>query len=153
ARPSARTTLSEKRVGVFTSTRADFAGLGPVVDALARDGHAVTVIAGGTHRSARHGSTVDDLHLPPDVDLELLAVGASDGSTAAIVEATSVLLAALGDVLPRLRLDCLVILGDRWELLPVCSAALLLQIPLVHLHGGELTEGALDERVRHAVTK
>ena len=47
----------------------------------------------------------------------------------------------------------LVVLGDRWELLYVVPPAVLLGVPVVHLHGGEVTEGALDERVRHAVTK
>ena len=54
---------------------------------------------------------------------------------------------------PTAGLTSLVVLGDRWELLYVVASAFLLGIPMVHLHGGEITEGAIDERVRHAVTK
>ena len=63
------------------------------------------------------------------------------------------LAAGAGEVVLRERPDVLVVLGDRWELLSVVPAAVLAGVPVVHLHGGEITEGAVDDRVRHAVTK
>jgi UDP-hydrolysing UDP-N-acetyl-D-glucosamine 2-epimerase len=62
-------------------------------------------------------------------------------------------LAGCAEALDRLRPDLLVVLGDRYEALAVTEAALLLRIPIAHIHGGEATEGAIDEQMRHAITK
>src|SRR5690606_15179610 len=57
------------------------------------------------------------------------------------------------DAFGRLRPDLLIILGDRYEMLSVASAALIFKIPIAHLHGGEITEGAYDDAIRHSITK
>lgn len=144
------------RVAVFTSSRADLGPLVPVLRALhdAPDlALRVLVAAGHTVESfhadlAREGIAADATDRvdvvavgPPvhDTDRRSLALGA-----AALAAGTA---GALDGV------DVLVVLGDRWELMWVVPPAVLRQVRVVHLHGGEVTEGALDERVRHAVTK
>src|SRR6478735_4928385 len=76
-----------------------------------------------------------------------------DVTVGAQLEQGAVIARGAGRALRDESVDVLVVLGDRWELLYVVPPAVLLGVPVVHLHGGEVTEGALDERVRHAVTK
>ena len=152
AHPAAAPTV----VAVFVGTRADLGPLSPVVEALQAAPDVDLWILTGVMYAA------DDLAsaLPVSTPTEewrarVVALAAPMGrvSVEAQVEQGARLAAAVGHALPRLGADVLVVLGDRWELLYVVPPAVVLGVPVVHLHGGEVTEGALDERVRHAVTK
>lgn len=141
-------------VAVFVGTRADLGPLTPVIAALNRakdiELHLLTGVAygaadlaGALHLEARvHRSNTHELAVPIEslggADVTRYGPGLSLGTANALRE---------------LRSEVLVVLGDRWELLYVVPAAFLSGVPVVHLHGGEVTEGAVDERVRHAVTK
>ena len=70
-----------------------------------------------------------------------------------IVKSMGIGLIGFADVFEELRPDIVILLGDRFELLPVASAALISKIPIGHIHGGEITAGAFDEGIRHAITK
>jgi UDP-N-acetylglucosamine 2-epimerase (non-hydrolysing) len=143
-------------VAVFVGTRADLGPLTPVLTAL-RDGPDVTlrILTGVMY--AAHGLAAV---LPGPTTVEEwaesivpLALPMDQVDADHQVEQGALLGAATGRALRQLDVDVLVVLGDRWELLHVVPPAVLLGVPVVHLHGGEVTEGALDERVRHAVTK
>ncbi|OFI39816.1 UDP-N-acetyl-D-glucosamine 2-epimerase, UDP-hydrolysing [Arthrobacter sp. SW1] len=143
------------RVLAFVGTRADLFPLGPVLQALAADDavelHIATAI-GFPDGTARE---------------RLLETGLADGSfthhevglylgepTAESQARTGAELSArMADLVGSVAPDAVVVLGDRWELLYVLPPFILNGVRLIHLHGGEVTEGALDERVRHAVTK
>lgn len=143
-------------VAVFVGTRADLGPLTPVLTAL-RDApdlalriltgvmyaaHGLAAVLPGPTMVEEWAETIVPLAQPMDqVDADHQ------------VEQGALLGAATGRALRELGVDVLVVLGDRWELLHVVPPAVLLGVPVVHLHGGEVTEGALDERVRHAVTK
>lgn len=140
-------------VAAFVGTRADLGPLGPVLTALADAPDLdLTVLTG-------IGWTAQSLTAalpPPDEPWQVVAladpvVGPLDA--AAVVRHGPVLSAGAGRYLLDAAPDVLVVLGDRWELLHVVPQAVLAGTRVVHLHGGEVTEGALDERVRHAVTK
>jgi UDP-N-acetylglucosamine 2-epimerase (non-hydrolysing) len=138
---------------VFVGGRADLGPLAPVIDSVARrTGFDVTVATALTFDAESLRSELTDhgvaacVHvsaagprLDGDQPLDLVACGArlSEGMSRILSE----------------EADVLVVLGDRWELPWVVMPAVLLGVPVVHLHGGEVTEGAIDERVRHAVTK
>lgn len=142
------------RICVFTGTRAEYGLLTPLLGRLDADPDVeLRLLVSGSHLSARHGHTVDairadgfvigaEVPLPLDDDSRL-------GVTLAMGEAVS----GLGRALEDLRPDLLVLLGDRWECLACATAATLLHVPVAHIHGGETTEGAVDEQFRHAVTK
>lgn len=151
------TTAHEPRVvAVFVGTRADLGPLSPVLEALqTADDVALRVLTGVMYAA-------DDLvaALPASVPADEwreavvpLADPMGGVTAAAQVEQGALLARATGQVLRELHVDVLVVLGDRWELLYVVPPAVVLGVPVVHLHGGEVTEGAVDERVRHAVTK
>jgi len=143
-------------VAAFVGTRADLGPLSPVLEALqSADDVTLRVLTGVMYAA-------DDLvaALPTSAPEEAwraavlpLAEPMTDVSVDAQLDQGAVLSRATGLALREHSVDVLVVLGDRWELLYVVPPAVLLGVPVVHLHGGEVTEGALDERVRHAVTK
>ncbi len=141
------------RVAVFVGTRADLGPLGPVLSALADAPDLdLTVVTGVAW-------TADALTaaLPQRTDgwrvVALADPVPGHLDDAAVVRHGPLLAEGAGEYLLSARPDVLVVLGDRWELLHVVPQAVLAGIRVVHLHGGEVTEGALDERVRHALTK
>ena len=140
-------------VAVFTAARSDLGPLSPVIEALdAVPGVELVVIATGGHLLESRGSTITGINVAAE-QLELVAVDLPDTDPRTIVSAIGPIADGVIDVLDRRGVDVFVVLGDRWELLAATSAALVAGIPIVHLHGGELTTGAIDDRIRHAVSK
>ena len=76
-----------------------------------------------------------------------------DDSPVGVARAMARGLAGCAEALDRLKPDILVVLGDRYEALAAAEAAMLLRVPIAHIHGGEATEGAIDDLIRHAITK
>lgn len=143
-----------RRICVMTGTRADYGHLRWILDDLHhRPDVTLQLMASGAHLSPRHGMTIseieaDGLPIAARVDLALgtdtpLGVAASLGLG----------VARFAEALSDLKPDLLVVLGDRYEALAVAQAAMVLGIPIAHLHGGEATEGVMDEAIRHAITK
>lgn len=143
-----------KTVAVFTGTRAEYGLLHPLLMKLARHPEmTMQLIVSGMHLSPQFGETwrtIEADGFAIDAKVEMLL--ASDTSCGV---AKSMGLGGIGfaDALERLRPDCLVILGDRYEALAIAQVAAVMRIPIAHLHGGELTEGAYDDPIRHAITK
>ncbi len=143
-------------VAVFVGTRADLGPLSPVLEALAdADGVDLHVLTGVAYAADTLAQA-----LPRTLSAEqwlartaAVALPMARLSPADQVAQGAEIARGSAEALQRLAVDVLVVLGDRWELLWVVPPAVVLGIPVVHLHGGEVTEGALDERVRHAVTK
>lgn len=152
---TAPTDIVASHIAVITGTRADWGLLSPAARVL-RDTPdvRVSVVATNMHLSARHGHTVDAIvaegfdvthRVPVPEDL------ADDGTGRA--HAAAICLAGVADALAELRADTAVILGDRFEALAAAQAAVLVGVPVTHLHGGETTRGAVDDCLRHAITK
>ncbi|MFN3218059.1 MAG: UDP-N-acetylglucosamine 2-epimerase [Acidimicrobiales bacterium] len=141
------------RIGVFTAARSDGVPLGPVLAALeaAPDVECVVIATGG-HLEESRGRTVDHLAVSRRC-VEIVDVVAETSAAGALTEAAARMTQGIGEVLERRRIETLVVLGDRWELLAASTAALLGNVALVHLHGGEITAGSIDDRIRHAVAK
>jgi len=113
----------------------------------------IQVIATNMHLSPEYGMTVNEIiadGFSIDARVESLL---SAGSPSATVKSMGLTQIGLADAFERLRPDLLVILGDRYEMLAAASAALIFRIPVAHLYGGETTEGAYDDSIRHAITK
>ena len=137
------------RVGVFVGTRADLSPLVPVLRALA-DGPLFMATAVSYDQPTLTAELARrDLALPVTA-VGPLAVGTTPAELARVGAAVS---AGTARWLDEQQVDVLVVLGDRWELLYAVPPAVVLGVRVVHLHGGEITEGALDDRVRHALTK
>lgn len=120
---------------------------------MARPELELQVIVSGTHLSEAHGATWREIAgegFPIDVRVEMAM--ASDDAESVSFSAAQVL-RGVASALSRLKPHVLVLLGDRYELLAAAQAAVITRVPIAHIHGGEATEGAIDDSIRHAVTK
>ncbi len=151
---TASLTRGRVSAAVFVGTRADLGPLLPVIAALdAAPDIELTVLTGVAYDAAQLGRALPPSPAPWEPRVRALADPLASVDIAAMLEHGPRLAAGAGALFTADPPDVLVVLGDRWELLHVVPAAFLGGIPVVHLHGGEVTRGALDERVRHAVTK
>jgi len=149
-----RRAVSPRVVGVVTVARSDYGHLRPVLDALAdTPGLALRLFVAGTHLSALHGETVRDIEADGwPVAARIETVGADD-SPRGVAEMTARAVAGFAAAFSAHRPDLLLVLGDRYEMLAAALAALPFTIPVAHVHGGEISEGAIDNQLRHALTK
>jgi UDP-N-acetylglucosamine 2-epimerase (non-hydrolysing) len=142
-----------KQVAVFTGTRAEYGLLYWLMkDIQASDKLALQVIVSGMHLSPEFGETwkqIEEDGFAIDAKVEMLL---SSDSSVGVVKSMGLGMIGFADALARLRPDMLVVLGDRFEALAIVQAALVMRIPVAHLHGGETTEGAYDDAIRHAIT-
>lgn len=144
-----------KHIAVVTSARSDFGLLQPVIAALMADpAFSVTVFPTGMHHSRIHGHTIDEVRATvPFARLHELPVWRDDNSAAAAGHLMASALDAFTTAFAAANPDLLLVLGDRFDMFPAVLAALPLKIPVAHISGGEITEGVIDDAVRHAVTK
>ena len=142
------------RVGVFTGTRAEYGLLAPLLRLIQQhDELDLYLIVSGTHLSHMHGYTIEHIledGFIPDARLE--SILASD-TAQSVCKALALTVMDVGAELDRSQCDYLVVLGDRFEAMAASTAAVVHGIPVVHLHGGEASEGAIDERFRNTITK
>ncbi|MDA0120166.1 UDP-N-acetylglucosamine 2-epimerase [Vibrio sp. T11.5] len=147
-------TQTHKKVAVFTGTRAEYGLLFWLLKDIQSDPDlTLQLLVSGMHLSPEFGDTYKQIEKDGfniDEKIEILL-----SSDSAVGTAKSMGLGVLGfaDALSRQAPDVLVILGDRFEALAAAQTAMILRIPIIHLHGGEITEGAYDDAIRHAITK
>lgn len=143
-----------RKVAVFTGTRAEYGLLYWLLKDLQQDSEIeLQLIVSAMHLSPEFGMTYQQIETDGFTITEKVEMLLSSDS--AVGTAKSIGLGVLGfaDALERMKPDVLVVLGDRFEALAVTQAAMILRIPIAHIHGGEITEGAYDDAIRHAITK
>jgi len=138
----------------MTGTRADFGLLRPLLEELEfRADTNLRLIVTGTHLSQNRGQTIVEIG---GTGVEIAAkvdIWSDDDSSIGAAVDTGNAVAEFAKTLHNMRPDVVVVLGDRLEAFAMASAALVMQIPVAHIHGGELTLGAMDDSLRHAITK
>ncbi|WP_341714981.1 UDP-N-acetylglucosamine 2-epimerase [Limnobacter sp.] len=143
-----------RRVCVVTGTRADFGLLRYLMEEIkSHEELELKIIATGTHLSPEFGSTyleIEEAGFQIDYKVEMLL---SSDTASSVTKSVGLGTIGFADAYVQLSPDLIVVLGDRYELLSAVTAATIAGIPVAHLHGGETTEGAFDEAIRHAVTK
>ena len=143
-----------KKIVVLTATRAEYGLLAPVIKKMDMDSQIdVRVVVTGAHLSPEFGMTINEIKedgVRVDKEIDLLL---SSDTPAAISKTMGLAMIGFADYFAESKPDALMVLGDRYETLAVCAAAMNAQIPIVHLYGGEATEGLIDEAVRNAITK
>ncbi|NKB42998.1 MAG: UDP-N-acetylglucosamine 2-epimerase (hydrolyzing) [Alphaproteobacteria bacterium] len=143
-----------RRICVITGSRSDFGHLSSVMRAIdSHDDLTLQTVVTGQHLDARFGETWRDIEdegfiIDGKVDLDL-----GDDTPLAAAKAVGHAVGRLSETLAVLKPDIVMVLGDRFEILGAAEAALMLNIPLAHIHGGEITEAAIDDAIRHAITK
>lgn len=143
-----------RKICVVTGSRAEYGLLSGLMRVIQADTELqLQVIATNMHLSPEFGLTYKDIERDGfRIDKKVQMLLSSDTANATT---KSVGLATIGfaDAYEDLQPDLIVVLGDRFEILAAVSAALFYKIPVAHLHGGEITEGAYDDCIRHAITK
>jgi UDP-N-acetylglucosamine 2-epimerase (non-hydrolysing) len=144
-----------RAIGVVTVARSDYGHLLPLLEALEREpGVDLLVYVGGSHLASPFGVRTGDLVSSDRWPIVArIDMGITDDTPAAIGAALGRGVTGFATEFGRRRPDLLVVLGDRFEMLSAALAALPFGLPVAHLHGGEVTEAAIDEQIRHAITK
>ena len=141
------------KVAVLTSSRADYAGIAPLLKALKKEPRMqVSVIAFGTHASVFHGKTVSNIiadGYQVDYLIESMLLG---DSPEAIASAMGLTMVKFSGIWAGSSYNLIITTGDRYEMFAAAAAALPFNIKIAHIHGGEDTEGAIDNVFRHSLS-
>lgn len=146
--------MSKRRICVITGSRADYGLLRPVMEALreAPDFSLQTLVT-GMHLAPEFGlthRTIEDDGFSVDARVEMLV---SSDSGCGVAKSVGLGVAGCADAFAHLQPELVLVLGDRFEILAAVQAALFARIPVAHIAGGDITEGAVDDAIRHSITK
>jgi UDP-N-acetylglucosamine 2-epimerase (non-hydrolysing)/GDP/UDP-N,N'-diacetylbacillosamine 2-epimerase (hydrolysing) len=143
-----------RKIAIFTGTRAEYGLLYWIIKGLHESADTeLQLYVGGTHLSSEFGNTVQQIEqdgFPISARLDFLS---SSDTPIDIAKSMGSALVLASETFQRNKPDLLVVLGDRFEAMAICQAAMLECLPIAHIHGGETTEGLIDEAVRHSITK
>ncbi len=146
--------MSRRRIAIVTGSRAEYGLLYWLIrDLLDAQDIEPLLIVTGMHLAPEFGLTVSDIErdgIPISARVDMLV---SSDTPSGIAKSMALGLIGFSDAIERLHPDAMLVLGDRFEILAAAQAAMVHNLPLVHIAGGDTTEGAFDEAVRHAVTK
>ena len=144
----------KKNIALLTTSRADYGILRPLIKKLNKSTWCnLSIIVSGTHLSKNHGYTVNEIKKDGylvEHQVDITQVGDSPN---AICKSLALGVIGISECFSKSNYDLLILLGDRYEILSAASSALIHNIPIAHIHGGETTLGAIDDSIRHSVTK
>ena len=143
-----------KRIAVVTSSRADYGYLLPIIRELSQAPEFdLQLIVSGSHLSPAHGSTVRAIEEDGFLVAERVDLLTDSDNAVAIARSIGVGVMGFAEAYARLEPDLLLLLGDRYEMFAAAGAMLPFARPIAHIAGGESSEGAIDEAIRHSLTK
>ena len=143
-----------RKICVITGTRAEFGLLRPLIELIDKDKNLqLQLIATGMHLSSEFGYTLDEIIAAGFVVDKKVECLLSSDTSVGVSKTIALAISGFADALESLQPDLVVVLGDRTEILGAVIAAGMANIHIAHLHGGETTEGAYDEAIRHSITK
>lgn len=143
-----------RKIAIATGTRADWGLLSGIAKELDRreDCH-VDILATNMHLFPRYGNTLGEIIADGFAGPVRVEMPDSTDTPAGAVMAMSKCMEGMSKAIEELRSDLIVILGDRFEMLATATAAMMMHVPIAHIAGGEISEGAVDDCIRHAITK
>ena len=145
--------MTKRKICVITGTRADYGLLTPLLHEIQNDNDLeLQLVATGMHLSPEFGLTYKEIEKEFKIDKKIEILLSSDSSIG-ISKAMGLANISFSETYQELDPDIVVVLGDRFEIFSAVSTAMILRIPIAHLSGGELTEGAIDDSIRHSITK
>lgn len=143
-----------KKVCVVTGTRAEYGLLKPLIKKIDDDNELeLQLVVTGMHLSPEFGLTYREIEQDGFKITERNEMLLSSDTPTGIIKSIGLGMVGFADIFARIAPDIVVILGDRYEMLAVATAAVIHRIPIAHIHGGELTMGAIDDVIRHSITK
>ncbi len=142
------------KVLFVTGTRAEYGIMRPLLRILQENPEVeLDLVVTGTHLEKKYGETISQIIADDFSIIRKVYLNLKDTQPHTIGESLSKLTRQLNDVYSEKSYNLVLLLGDRYEMLPVANLAVLYQVPICHIHGGELTYGNYDEHIRHAITK
>ncbi|PPR77423.1 MAG: GDP/UDP-N,N'-diacetylbacillosamine 2-epimerase (hydrolyzing) [Alphaproteobacteria bacterium MarineAlpha2_Bin1] len=145
---------NKKNICVFTGTRADYGLLKPVMHEIKnRDQLNLQTLVSGSHLSKKYGMTFKEIENDGFKINSKIKLNLKNDRKIDIAKNMGNAIKLYSKELNKFKPDILVILGDRYEALAAAQASMILNIPIAHIHGGESSEGSIDESIRHAITK
>lgn len=146
--------MKPRRIAIATGTRADWGLLSTVASALRDSGKAeILVVATNMHLDSRRGNTIKEIANDGFEVAATVPMPVGEDTGAGVAKAMADCTRGFAEAFEKLNPDSLIILGDRYEMLSVASVATVMRIPIIHIAGGEISEGAIDDNIRHAITK
>lgn len=143
-----------RKICVVTATRAEFGPLKCLIEGIASEANLeLQLVVTGTHLSPEFGYTISQIIESGLKITKTVEILLSSDSAIGVSKSMGLALISFAEVYEDLKPDMVLVLGDRYELLPIVSAANISRIPVVHISGGEITEGAIDDNIRHSITK
>ena len=143
-----------KKICFITGTRAEYGLLSRLMRMVADDdGCRLQIIATNMHLLPEYGETYREIEADGFTIDAKVAMRKPSDDAAGVVESMAQEMAGMNEAISRLKPDLAVILGDRYEMLVAATVCLMHRVPIAHIHGGETTEGALDDSIRHSITQ
>ncbi len=143
-----------KKICIVTATRAEYGVLRNTIKHIQSDQELeLSLVVTGTHLSEEFGMTVNEIEEDGFLINHKVDILMNSDSPQGISKTMGIAFISFADIFASEKPDMLIVLGDRYELIPICGCAMNARIPIAHISGGETTEGAIDECVRHCVTK
>lgn len=144
----------KQKICVFTGTRAEYGILKPFISLIDKDRSLILqLLVSGTHLSRQFGHTCREIENDGFIICKRVDISLNSDTPLAVSRSMGLGIMRFSEAYNELRPDIIVILGDRFEALAAAVSAMILRIPISHLHGGEATFGLIDEAVRHSITK
>jgi UDP-hydrolysing UDP-N-acetyl-D-glucosamine 2-epimerase len=146
--------MSKKKVCVVTGTRAEYGLFLPIMKKIqASDYLELKIVATTMHFAEEFGNTYKQIEEDGFLINEKIENLLSSDTKSSVAKSTGLATILLSDAFSRIKPDVVLLLGDRFETHAAATTAMLMKIPIAHIHGGEITEGAVDEKIRHSITK
>ena len=143
----------KKKICFVTAARSEYGLLKWIMkDVLTSDKFHFQLIVTGSHLLKEQGHTIDYILDDGFVIDEIVDETIDNSSSEMVADTMGRIAQGFAKAFAKLRPDYVVVLGDRYELLPICNTAFVMRIPIIHLSGGDVTEGAIDDGIRNAVT-
>lgn len=143
-----------RKVCIVTGTRAEYGLFLPIIQKIQKSNHLeLQIVATTMHLSEEFGLTYKQIEADGFTINEKVENLFTANSKTGIAKSTGMATTLLSDTFSRLSPDIILLLGDRFETHAAATTAMLMNIPIAHIHGGEITEGAIDEQIRHSITK
>lgn len=142
------------KIIVVTGTRAEYGLLKRLINLIDHDEKFIlNIIVTGSHLSEKHGNTYKEIEQDGYINNYKINIGIDNDLPEDISKSTASAINGFSEAYKNINPDLVIILGDRYELLGAAISAMFYKIPIAHIHGGELTYGAIDDLIRHSLTK
>ena len=143
-----------RKICIYTSSRAEYGLLRGVIQGI-QDAETLQlqILASGMHLSPEFGMTIQEIRADGFESDEAIEILLTSDTPTAICKSMGLAMIGYGEAIERLKPDIVAVLGDRFETFCMAAAAQVCRVPIAHIHGGESTEGAIDEAFRHSITK